>query len=69
MQLLAPLFLVGSIALAVPIILHLTRKHVNRPVEFPSLMFLQRVPVREMRKRRIRELPLLLLRCLAICSW
>ena len=66
MQFLAPLFWLASIALAVPIVLHLTRKEVKRPTLFSSLMFLRRIPVQEVRRRRIRELPLLLLRCLAL---
>ena len=66
MQFLAPIFWIASIALAVPIFLHLTRREVKRPAVFPSVMFLRKIPVHELRRRRIRQLPLLLLRCLAV---
>src|SRR5207302_8401177 len=35
-------------------------------VEFPSLMFLQRIPYRSIRRQKIRHLLLLILRCIAI---
>lgn len=63
---LVPAFLIGLAALAVPIIIHLTRKETKDAVDFPSLMFVQRIPHRSTSRRRIRNWPLLLLRCLAI---
>ncbi len=63
---LVPAFLVGLAALAVPIIVHLTRKQRDRVVPFPSLMFLDRVPYRAENRRRIHHWFLLLLRGLAL---
>lgn len=62
MGLLAPLFLAGLAGLAVPVLLHLTRRERGRPVRFPSLMFLDRLPFQEESRRRIRQWPLLALR-------
>ena len=47
MAFLAPLFLLGLAALAVPVLIHLTQRERKQVVEFPSLMFLQQdsVPV------------------------
>ncbi len=59
---LTPLFLAGFIAIAVPVIIHLIRKHRGRIIQFPSLMFLRQLPVQSVRRRSIRDWPLLLLR-------
>ena len=40
MGLLAPLFLLGLVGLAVPIVVHLTERQRRNVVDFPSLMFL-----------------------------
>lgn len=66
MGLLAPLFLLGLAAVAVPVLIHLRLRHRSRVVRFPSLMFISKAPYRSMRRRRIRDLLLLLLRCLAV---
>ncbi len=66
MQFLTPLFLVAAVAVIGPILLHLTRREVKRPLPFASLMFLRRIPVHETRKRKIRNWLILLARCLAI---
>lgn len=63
---LVPAFLIGLAALAIPVIIHLTRKQTKDSLEFPSLMFVSRVEYKSTRRRRIRNWPLLLLRCLAI---
>ena len=63
---LVPAFLAGLAALAIPVIIHLTRRQTKEAVEFPSLMFIQRVPHQSTRRKQIRNWPLLLLRCLAI---
>ncbi len=63
---LAPAFLLGLAALAVPVLLHLVQRERKRVVPFPSLMFLERLPYRSVRRRRLRHLALLLLRCLAL---
>ena len=66
MGLVAPLVLAGLAALAVPILIHLIQREKNRVVEFPSLMFLRRIPYRSVRRRRIRHLALLLVRLAAL---
>jgi hypothetical protein len=63
---LTPLFLAGLTVVAVPVIVHLIRRHRGTPVAFPSLMFLRRLPVRSVRRRRIRDWPLLLVRVAAV---
>lgn len=63
---LVPAFLLGLAAVAIPILVHLTRKQKARVVEFPSLMFLDRVPFRAENRRRIHHWVLLLLRALAV---
>jgi hypothetical protein len=66
MGLVAPLVLAGLAALAIPILIHLIQREKNKVVEFPSLMFLRRIPYKSVRRRRIRHLALLLLRLTAI---
>jgi hypothetical protein len=63
---LVPAFLVGLAALAIPIVIHLTRKQRDRVMPFPSLMFLERVPYRAESRRRIHHWFLLLVRGLAV---
>ena len=66
MSLLTPLFLLGLAGLAVPVIIHLIQRERKHVVQFPSLMFLQRIPYQSVRRRRIRNWPLLLLRLAAL---
>lgn len=66
MGLLAPLFLLGLAAIAVPVLIHLRLRHRSRVVRFPSLMFISQAPYRSMRRRRLRDVLLLLMRCLAV---
>lgn len=63
---LVPAFLAGLAALAVPILLHLRHRDRDRPMRFPSLMFLQQLPIRTESRQRISDWPLLLLRALAL---
>lgn len=63
---LVPAFLLGLAALVIPILVHLTRKQKARVLEFPSLMFLDRVPFQAESRRRIHHWLLMLLRALAI---
>src|SRR5262249_50554837 len=65
MSFLNPLFLLGLAAIAAPIIVHLVRRTRAPRVEFPSLMFVRRVPQRTIRRRQFTNLLLLLLRSLA----
>src|SRR5688572_29913603 len=66
MAFLAPLFLAGLVALAVPIFVHLTHKERKDVVVFPSLMFLTKIPYQAVRRQRIRHWLLFALRCLAL---
>ena len=66
MSFLTPLFLAGLAALAVPILVHLTRHEQGKPLAFPSLMFLKRIPFEETSRRRLRNPWLLLLRLAAL---
>ncbi len=63
---LVPAFLLGLGALAVPIVVHLIHRQRSRTVEFPSLMFVRRVPFPSARRRRLRHPALLALRLLAL---
>ncbi len=66
MSFLTPLFLLGLAGLAVPIVIHLIQRERKNVVHFPSLMFLRRIPYQSVRRRRIRNWPLLLLRLAAL---
>lgn len=66
MSFLSPLFLIGLGALAVPIIVHLVRRTRAPQVDFPSLMFVRRIPQRTIRRKRLHNLLLLAMRALAI---
>src|SRR5437667_10548573 len=66
MSFLAPLFFLGLGAIAAPILVHLIQREKKRVVEFPSLMFVQRIPYQSVRRRRIRHWFLLLMRAAAI---
>jgi hypothetical protein len=63
---LVPAFLAGLLALAVPVIIHLTRRQTKQPLGFPSLMFVRQIPDRTVRKRHLHRWPLFLLRCAAL---
>ena len=66
MNFLAPAFLAGLAAIAVPVIIHLIHRERKVVVEFPSLMFLQRIPYRSVRRQKLRHVLLLILRCIAL---
>jgi hypothetical protein len=66
MSFLNPLFLLGIAAVAAPVLVHLVRRSRARRVEFPSLMFVRRVPQRTIRRKKLHNLLLLALRCLAL---
>ena len=66
LALLVPAFLAGLAALAIPILVHLRHRERKEPVRFPSLMFLRRIPFREVRRQQIQHWPLFLLRSLAV---
>ena len=66
MGFLTPLFLVALAGLAIPVLIHLTRRERGKPVRFPSLMFLERIPFEETSRRRIRHWLLLMIRLAAL---
>ncbi len=66
MSFLAPLFLLGGLAIALPVVFHLVRRSSREKQVFSSLMFLKPTPPRMTRRNRLEHIFLLLLRCLAI---
>ncbi len=62
MGFLAPWFFAGAAALAVPLYLHLLRRHTSTPQPFSSLMFFEPRTQSSIRHRRLRYLVLLALR-------
>ena len=66
MSFLTPLFLVGLAGLAIPVLIHLIQKERKNVVQFPSLMFLRRIPYESVQRRRIRHWMLLLMRLAAL---
>src|SRR5579862_1774415 len=62
MGLLAPWALVGVAAVALPVWLHLLRKHKTTPLPFSSLMFFERRTQSSIKHRRLQYLVLLALR-------
>ena len=66
MNFLAPLFLAGAAAVALPILLHLIRRTEREKTAFSSLMFLQPTPPQMTKRSRLENLLLLLLRCLVL---
>jgi len=67
MNFLAPLFLLGGLAVALPVIFHLIRRTTRERKSFSSLMFLMPSPPRLTRRSRLEHLLLLLLRCGVLC--
>ncbi len=68
MSFLNPLFLFGLAAAAVPILIHLFTRKRPREMPFPSLEFLSEVNRSEIRRLRLRQWLLLLLRTLAVAA-
>ncbi len=66
MAFLAPLFLAGLAAVALPILLHLRKNRPKQVVAFSSLMFLEESPPVTKTRSRLQDILLLILRCLAI---
>src|SRR3954467_4235771 len=66
MGLLAPAFLAGLLAVAIPVIVHMIHRERRETIAFPSLMFLRKIPYRSVRRQKLRHLLLLALRCLAL---
>lgn len=66
MAFLSPLFLLGALAAAIPVVLHLLRREPDTTVKFAAVDMLQHAPVEHAEKRRLRELLLLALRVTAL---
>lgn len=66
LQFLAPLFLAALLAVAIPVLVHLTNRPRDRVLAFPSLMFLRRIQYRTVRRQKIRHWMLFLLRAGAV---
>src|SRR5262245_46665182 len=62
MSFLNPYLLFGSLALAIPILIHLVRREKSEIIPFSSLMFLLKVPKRSIRQQKLKNLLLMLLR-------
>lgn len=67
MSFLYPLLLAGITAVALPIVLHMIRRHTRKRVTFSSLMFLRTTAPRLRNRSRLEHIPLLILRCLILC--
>src|SRR5215831_5643783 len=61
-----PFFLFGLLAATIPIVVHLVRRTRAPRFEFPSLMFIRQIEQKTIRRRKLRNLWLLALRCLAL---
>src|SRR4029453_429288 len=66
MSFLAPLFFAGLAAIAVPILVHLIQRERKTIIEFPSLMFIRKIPYQSVERRRIHNWLLLLMRVAAM---
>ncbi len=66
MQFLNPWFLLGTLTVVAPILVHLIRKDDSRKIPFSSLMFVTRLPKKSLRRQSLRHLLLLLLRISAL---
>ena len=68
MSFLNPLFLFGLLAAAIPVVIHLFTRRRPRERPFPSLEFLAEVNQSEIRRLRLKQWLLLLLRTLAVAA-
>jgi hypothetical protein len=66
MNFLTPIFLAGLAAIAVPIWFHLIRREQSSRVPFSSVMYVPRKEMRQVRRQKLRQWPLCLLRLLLI---
>jgi hypothetical protein len=66
MSFLAPLFFAALAGLAIPVLLHLTQREKKQIVRFPSLMFVRRIPYQSVRRRKIQNWLLLMVRMAAL---
>ena len=66
MSFLAPLFFAALALLGVPVLIHMIQRQRTEVIEFPSLMFVRKIPFHSLRRQRVRHWLLLLLRCAAL---
>lgn len=66
MSFLHPLFLLGALAVAIPVVLHLARRRTRKEIPFGSLMFLAPTAPRFEARKQLEHWLLLALRCLAV---
>ena len=66
MSFLAPFFFLALAGLAIPVLLHLTQREKKQIVHFPSLMFVRRIPYQSVRRRKIHNWLLLMVRLAAL---
>jgi hypothetical protein len=66
MGFLSPLFLVGLLAAAIPVAIHLFHRRPDPVIEFAAIRYLRRAPIEQPQRRRLRELLLLALRVTAL---
>jgi len=66
MSFLFPLYLLGAAAVVIPVLLHLRRRPPQEVVPFSAVMFLETAPVPPVKRRKLEDLLLLALRCLAL---
>src|SRR3990167_5014270 len=62
MGFLSPWFLLGTLAVGVPLWLHLIRREQAVRLPFSSLMFLRRIPIKSMSRKRLKYFLLLSMR-------
>jgi von Willebrand factor type A domain/Aerotolerance regulator N-terminal len=66
MAFLNPVFLLGAMAAGLPVLIHLVRRTRAPRIQFASLMFLRKIEQKTIRRRKLRNLLLLLMRCAAM---
>lgn len=64
-SLVAPLYLLGMLLIAIPVILHLLRNRPDHAERFPSLFFLRKSLAGRERRNSLRRILVLVFRCLA----
>ena len=66
MSFLYPAFLIGGLAIAVPIVLHLLRRDVAPELPFSAVHLLHKTPIERSKRRRLRDVLLLAARVVAL---
>ena len=66
MSFITPLFLAAGLTALVPVLLHLVRRLRAREVPFSTHMFLEATPIQRVRRRRLQDILLMLLRAAAL---